>query len=276
MVLHNSSTFLCHLPLSFLSPSSTEEKLLEDEEDDDDGMEWTQVNDNDDNSEGVGEGVGKSESLVAEDKGESEGEFQDEGDIEQDEEEMEPPMSEHEMLMEEKEREKEREMVVNRSQPIFKMADQDQDGHLNFEEFLAFAVPESYPHMLDVLVDMYRDQYDADKDGYVSIEEFKGECVRRKSMVEVCYTISVSLLCCWLLHFFFSLLFSFVMPLLSSSSSYLSHSLSLSLSFILISIALSPSAALLAGSTEEEETPDWVQEELDYFNNVVDKDSSGQ
>ena len=196
-------TPLSSFVISLLSPSSTDD--LDQTEDGD--TEWSQVDENKDEGDGDSQnkvaGVGVGEPLVAEDKGknESESEFPDEEDIEPDEE-----MSEQEMLMEEKQKEMEREKVINSSQPIFKMADQDQDGHLNFEEFLAFATPENYSHMLGVLVDTYLNQFDVDRDGYITIEEFKGKYVWKRCMVEV----SLYDKCVVILALAFTLLFSLI------------------------------------------------------------------
>lgn len=64
------------------------------------------------------------------------------------------------------------EMVIVQSQPLFKQSDIDKDDHLTREEFAAFMNPESHPHMLEVLVQTFREQYDSDEDGYISFDEY--------------------------------------------------------------------------------------------------------
>ncbi|GFO42632.1 reticulocalbin-2-like protein [Plakobranchus ocellatus] len=57
----------------------------------------------------------------------------------------------------------------------FHAADLDKDGSLDENEYLAFSQPYDYPHMFEVEMARSMKEFDKDKDGFVSMEEFIGQ-----------------------------------------------------------------------------------------------------
>jgi len=57
----------------------------------------------------------------------------------------------------------------------FRDADTDKDGRLNKTEFTPFVHPFRHEHMIGHLVEDQLAQYDADKDGRLSVEEYMRE-----------------------------------------------------------------------------------------------------
>ena len=66
-------------------------------------------------------------------------------------------------------------------QKRFSLADLDNNGRLNQEEFAAFANPSHHEHMMDHLIQEQLKLYDKDEDGYIGFDEYMGtfvyECV---------------------------------------------------------------------------------------------------
>ena len=55
------------------------------------------------------------------------------------------------------------------------LADENQDGFLNREEFAAFLHPEESPRMRPVIIDETMEDMDKDRDGFVTVQEYIGE-----------------------------------------------------------------------------------------------------
>lgn len=66
------------------------------------------------------------------------------------------------------------QMMV-RDERRWKLADTDEDGQLNVDEFANFLHPEDSDHMKDVVILETMEDIDKDKDGKISMEEYIGE-----------------------------------------------------------------------------------------------------
>ena len=58
------------------------------------------------------------------------------------------------------------------------LADLDNDGELNREEFKAFLHPEDQDHMRDIVVTETLEDIDKDGDGSINVEEYIGDMYR--------------------------------------------------------------------------------------------------
>lgn len=58
------------------------------------------------------------------------------------------------------------------------LADQNEDGKLNFDEFQSFLHPDDFPHMRNVVIEEAIRDMDRDKSNTVDIEEYMGEMLR--------------------------------------------------------------------------------------------------
>ena len=54
----------------------------------------------------------------------------------------------------------------------FQLADENQDGLLNREEFAAFLHPEEFPRMRVVVVEETMEDMDKNQDGFVTVDEY--------------------------------------------------------------------------------------------------------
>ena len=50
------------------------------------------------------------------------------------------------------------------------------DGRLDVDEFAAFLRPHDFPHMNEVVLEKTMNEMDANKDGFITKEEFISEC----------------------------------------------------------------------------------------------------
>ena len=62
--------------------------------------------------------------------------------------------------------------MVEEDKRFFKQADENGDGSLNPDEYMAFFFPHNYPHMHSLELERYLQQNDADGDGKISLKEF--------------------------------------------------------------------------------------------------------
>ena len=60
----------------------------------------------------------------------------------------------------------------------WKLADLDNDGELNREEFKAFLHPEDQDHMKDIVVTETLEDIDKDGDGAINVDEYIGDMYR--------------------------------------------------------------------------------------------------
>ena len=60
----------------------------------------------------------------------------------------------------------------------WKLADLDNDGELNREEFKAFLHPEDQDHMKDIVVTETLEDIDKDGDGSINVDEYIGDMYR--------------------------------------------------------------------------------------------------
>lgn len=58
---------------------------------------------------------------------------------------------------------------------MFDAADEDNDGILNFEEFVVFSNPEEHPKMHAILIKQTLKEKDINNDGKIDFQEFVGE-----------------------------------------------------------------------------------------------------
>uniref|UniRef100_A0A2K5S568 Reticulocalbin-3 n=1 Tax=Cebus imitator TaxID=2715852 RepID=A0A2K5S568_CEBIM len=66
--------------------------------------------------------------------------------------------------------------MLARDERRFRVADQDGDSMATREELTAFLHPEEFPHMRDIVIAETLEDLDRNKDGYVQVEEYIGEC----------------------------------------------------------------------------------------------------
>ncbi|XP_026322938.1 reticulocalbin-2 isoform X2 [Hyposmocoma kahamanoa] len=104
-------------------------------------------------------GVDTDEELSAEDMGDS-GMFEDELTSNF------PP--DHKLLGNDKK-------LVREERAMWNMADKNQDGALDFQEFEMFSNPEEHPEMHGFLVNQTLREKDVDRDGMIDFQEYVGE-----------------------------------------------------------------------------------------------------
>lgn len=66
----------------------------------------------------------------------------------------------------------------------FNHADEDKDGQLSQDEIISMFHPEERSHMYDVVIDEYMETGDSNKDGLMTLEEYKGK-VKRTGKADV-------------------------------------------------------------------------------------------
>uniref|UniRef100_A0A8C4QKC7 Reticulocalbin-3 n=1 Tax=Eptatretus burgeri TaxID=7764 RepID=A0A8C4QKC7_EPTBU len=65
--------------------------------------------------------------------------------------------------------------MVGRDERRFKGADQNGDGELEKEEFVAFTHPEEFEHMKDLILTETMEDIDKNQDGFISVDEYLGD-----------------------------------------------------------------------------------------------------
>ncbi|XP_026322973.1 reticulocalbin-2 isoform X6 [Hyposmocoma kahamanoa] len=66
-------------------------------------------------------------------------------------------------------------MLVREERAMWNMADKNQDGALDFQEFEMFSNPEEHPEMHGFLVNQTLREKDVDRDGMIDFQEYVGE-----------------------------------------------------------------------------------------------------
>ncbi|XP_054938068.1 reticulocalbin-3-like isoform X1 [Physeter macrocephalus] len=66
--------------------------------------------------------------------------------------------------------------MLTRDERRFRAADRDGDSMATREELTAFLHPEEFPHMRDIVIAETLEDLDKNKDGYVQVDEYIGEC----------------------------------------------------------------------------------------------------
>uniref|UniRef100_A0A915IKQ1 Reticulocalbin-3 n=1 Tax=Romanomermis culicivorax TaxID=13658 RepID=A0A915IKQ1_ROMCU len=66
----------------------------------------------------------------------------------------------------------ENQKLLNDDQTYFQAADQNRDGKLNKEEYMAFKNPESNPRMHNILINNALKDKDKNSDGYIDLDEY--------------------------------------------------------------------------------------------------------
>ena len=64
--------------------------------------------------------------------------------------------------------------LIKDDEARFNAADLDRDGSLDETEYLAYFQPYDFPHMFEVEMEKTMKDFDKDKDGFVSKDEFIG------------------------------------------------------------------------------------------------------
>ncbi|GFR92796.1 calumenin-B, partial [Elysia marginata] len=65
--------------------------------------------------------------------------------------------------------------LIQDDEARFNVADQNKDGSLDAAEYMAFFQPYDFPHMFEVEMAKTMKDFDKDKDGFVSKQEFIGD-----------------------------------------------------------------------------------------------------
>ncbi|KAK7101034.1 reticulocalbin-2-like [Littorina saxatilis] len=73
--------------------------------------------------------------------------------------------------------------MVDDDHRMFKAADEDKDGSLNPDEYMAFFYPHNYDHMHQFEIDRYLEQNDGDGDRKITLAEFTPEGASQESKI---------------------------------------------------------------------------------------------
>lgn len=68
--------------------------------------------------------------------------------------------------------------LIEDDKAVFEAADLNKDGHLNRDEFVLFISPEEHPAMLPIILNQTLRDKDTDNDGVINFKEFLGESAR--------------------------------------------------------------------------------------------------
>lgn len=69
----------------------------------------------------------------------------------------------------------EEDKLIGDDKRMFEAADQNHDGSLNAQEFVAFLSPEEFAHMLPIILEQTLRDKDINKDGKIDFQEFIGD-----------------------------------------------------------------------------------------------------